>query len=187
MVQPSTAIDEIGQVHATVKRHSGLLMVQAALMIVAGILAFVYPLFTALGVSLFLGWMLIFSGVIQAFSLVAASKVPHFWLQLVSAVLSVIVGFLFIRNPAVAVSTLALLLVIFFMVEGIAKIALALTVRPLPNWGWLLFSGVIGVVLSIMLIMNPAFSIVALGLFIGIQLISEGVAIGYLAWQARNA
>ena len=52
---------------------------------------------------------------------------PHFWLQLVSAVLSIVTGVLFIRNPGVAVTTLALLLVIFFMVEGIAKVVFALT------------------------------------------------------------
>jgi hypothetical protein len=31
---------------------------------------------------------------------------------------------------------LALLLIVFFMVEGFAKIVFSLTIRPLPNWGW---------------------------------------------------
>ena len=174
-------------VQATVKRHSGLLLVQAVLMVIAGLLAFVYPLMTSLAVTLFLGWMLIFSGIFQGIALVASSKVPHFWLQLVSAVLALITGFLFIRNPAVAVTTLALLLIVYFMVEGIAKIAFSLSVRPLPSWGWLLASGVVSVVIALWLIANPAQSIVFLGLFIGIQLISEGVAIGWMAWHARNS
>ena len=170
-----------------VKRNTGLFLVQAALMIVAGVLAFVYPLLTSLAVTFFLGWMLIISGVIQAVSLIATAKVPHFWLQVVSAVLSIVTGLLFIRNPGVAVTTLALLLVMFFMVEGIAKVVLALTVRPLPNWAWILVSGLIGIAISIFLISNPALSLVALGLFIGIQLISEGIAIGAMAWTLRKA
>jgi uncharacterized membrane protein HdeD (DUF308 family) len=174
-------------VHATVRRHSVIFILQAVLMVGAGIVAFVYPLLTSLAVTLFLGWMLIISGIIQAFSLVAASKVPHFWMALISSALSIITGVLFVRNPGVAVTTLALLLVIFFMVEGIAKIVLALTIRPLRNWGWLLLSGVIGVGLSIFLIMNPLLSFVALGFFIGIQLITEGLAIGAMAWIARKA
>ena len=98
-----------------------------------------------------------------------------------------VTGFLFVRNPGVAVGTLALLMVIFFMVEGIAKIVLALTVRPLANWGLVLLSGLIGVALSLYLIANPALSLLVLGLFIGIQLISEGIAICMLAWTVRKA
>jgi uncharacterized membrane protein HdeD (DUF308 family) len=170
-----------------VKRNTGLFLVQAALMIIAGVLAFVYPLLTSFAVTFFLGWMLIISGVIQAVSLIATARVPHFWLQVVSAVLSIVTGLLFIRNPGVAVTTLALLLVIFFMVEGIAKVVLALTVRPLPNWGWILVSGLIGIAISVFLVSNPVLSLVALGLFIGIQLISEGIAIGAMAWTLRKA
>ena len=177
-----------GQVHVreTVRRHAGLFLLQAALMIVAGVVALVYPLVSSLAVTLFLGWMLIISGIVQAFTLIATSKVPHFWLQLVSAVLSIITGVLFVRNPGVAVTTLALLLVIFFMVEGISKIVFALTVRPLPNWGWVLVSGLIGVAISLYLLSNPALTLLALGIFIGIQLISEGIAIGWMAWNARK-
>jgi uncharacterized membrane protein HdeD (DUF308 family) len=181
-----TALAE-GHVRETVRRHSFLFVIQGVLMVVAGVVAFVYPLVTTLAVTLFLGWMMIISGIVQAITLVAGSRVPHFWLQLLSAVLWVITGFLFVRNPGVAVGTLALLMVIFFMVEGIAKIVLALTVRPLANWGLVLVSGLIGVALSLYLIANPALTLLVLGLFIGIQLISEGIAIFMLAWTVRKA
>ena len=105
-------------VEKVIRRNSGLFLVQAVLMVIAGIVALGYPLVSTLAVSLFLGWMLIFSGIIQAISLIANSRLPHFWLQLVSAVLSIIVGVLFVRNPAVAVSTLALLLVIYLHRRG---------------------------------------------------------------------
>ena len=47
---------------------------------------------------IFLGWLLIVSGVVQGISLIDARNVPHFWLQLLSVVLSVIIGILFLRN-----------------------------------------------------------------------------------------
>ena len=174
-------------VEKVVRRNTGLFLVQAVLMVVAGIVALGYPLVTTLAVTLLLGWMLVFSGIVQAITLVANARLPHFWLQLVSAVLSIVVGVLFVRNPGVAVTTLALLIVIYFVVEGVAKIVLALSVRPLPNWGWILASGVVGLVLGIWLMMNPALSIVFLGLFVGIQLITEGVAIGWMAWSLRKS
>jgi uncharacterized membrane protein HdeD (DUF308 family) len=176
-----------GHVRETVRRHSFLFLLQGILMVVAGLIAFVYPLTTTVAVTLFLGWMMIFSGIVQAITLVASSRVPHFWLQLISAVLWIVTGFIFIRNPAVAVGTLALLMIVFFMVEGIAKVVFAITVRPLANWGWVLISGLIGVAISLYLMANPALTLLALGFFIGIQLISEGVAIGSMAWNARKA
>ena len=43
---------------------------------------------------------------------------------------------------------------------------------------------VLGVLIAFYLLGNPTLSLVTLGLFIGMQLISEGVAIGWMAWRA---
>ena len=171
----------------TVRRHSLWYLVQGALMVLGGILALVYPIVSSVAVVLFLGWILILSGVVQGFSLIGAKDVPHFWLQLVSVVLSVIVGVLFIRHPGESLLTLTLLLIVFFMVEGVSKLIFALTIRPFPNWGWVLASGVIGILLSFYLWAKlPVTAIWLLGVLIGIQLICEGAALGYLAWQVRQ-
>ncbi len=129
----------------TVKRHSLWYLIQGGLMILAGILALVFPAISSVAVVVFLGWLLIFSGIVQAISLIGARHVPHFWLQLVSVVLFILVGSLFLRNPGEGLLTLTLLLIVFFMVEGISKVIFALTIRPYPNWGWVLGSGIVGI------------------------------------------
>ncbi len=171
----------------TVKKHSSLFLLQAALMILAGIMAFAYPLLSSAALAVFLGWMLIFFGVSQIISLIGASQIPHFWLQLISAALAMLTGFLFVRNPGVAVGTMSLLMIVFFMVEGVSKIVFSLTVRPFPNWGWLLASGLLGVLIAVYLLSNPSLSIVVLGLLIGVQLVSEGAALGWMAWHAKRS
>jgi len=60
----------------------------------------------------------------------------------------VVVGVLFLRHPGEGLLTLSLLLIVFFMVEGISKVIFSLTIRPFPNWGWVLASGIIGVLLA---------------------------------------
>jgi uncharacterized membrane protein HdeD (DUF308 family) len=171
----------------TVKRHSLWYLIQGALMVVAGVLALVYPLLSSVAVVLFLGWLLIFSGIVQGISLFDARKPPHFWLQLISVVLSVIVGVLFLRDPNQALVVLTLLLIVFLMIEGISKVIFSLTIRPFPNWGWVLVSGIIGILLSFYLFARlPITAVWLLGVLLGIQLICEGVAIGYLAWQVRK-
>jgi uncharacterized membrane protein HdeD (DUF308 family) len=172
----------------TVRRHSFWYLVQSALMIVGGIIALLYPILSSFAVVLFLGWILIFSGIVQGISLIGAQNVPHFWLQLVSVVLSVIVGVLLLRHPGAGLLTLTLLLIVFFMVEGISKLIFALTIRPFPNWGWVLASGIVGILLSFYLWASlPITAIWLLGVLLGIQLICEGAALGYLAWQARQS
>jgi uncharacterized membrane protein HdeD (DUF308 family) len=171
----------------TVRRHSLWYLVQGVLMVVAGILALAYPAISSIAVVIFLGWLLIVSGIVQGLGLIGARDVPHFWLQLISVALSVIVGLLFLRNPGESLVTLTLLLIVLFLVEGIAKVIFALTIRPLANWGWVLASGIISILLSFILWANvPVTAVWLLGVFLGIGLISEGAALSYLAWQVRR-
>jgi uncharacterized membrane protein HdeD (DUF308 family) len=171
----------------TVKRHSLWYLIQGGLMVLAGIVAFVYPLFSSLAVVVILGWLLIISGLAQGISLIGARNVPHFWLQLLSVVLSVIIGLMFLLNPGQGLFTLTMLLIVYFMVEGISKVIFALTIRPLTNWTWVLVSGLIGILVAVYLWSSlPVTAVWLLGFLLGLLLISEGAALGYLAWQVRK-
>jgi uncharacterized membrane protein HdeD (DUF308 family) len=171
----------------TIRRHSMLYLIQGILMVIGGVVAVIYPLFSTVALAIFIGWTLIVMGIAQGIGLIGATRVPHFWLQLISVVLAIVIGWLFIRNPAQGVETLALLMIVFLMIEGMSKIVLSLTIRPLPKWGWILVSGFIGVLLSAWLLTNPGISIVVLGLFFGITLIVEGAALAALAWEVRQS
>lgn len=171
----------------TVKRHSLWYLLQGVLMVVAGFLALVYPLVTSVAIIYLLGWVLIASGVLQGIGLIGAPKVPHFWLQLVSVVLSIVVGVLLLSNPEGGLLIMTLLLIVFFMAEGISKIVFALTIRPFPAWGWVFGSGLVGIMLAFYLFASlPLSSDWVLGFLLGILLISEGAAMTYLAWRVRE-
>jgi uncharacterized membrane protein HdeD (DUF308 family) len=174
-------------VKESVRKNAWLFIAQGILMTIAGIAAIAYPLMTSVAVVVFLGWMLIVVGVVQGISLISAREAPHFWLQLVSVALACIIGAMMVSRPEAGLLALTLLVVVYFMVEGISKIVLALTVRPLPNWGWVLASGLLGVALSFYLWADmPITAAWLLGLLLGINLISEGVSLVVLAWQARS-
>ena len=170
-----------------VKRYSLWYLIEGVLLVVAGILAIIFPMVSSIAAIVLLGWLLIVSGILQGFSLLGARHVPHFWLQLISVVLSILIGFLFLRDPEQGLLTITLLLIVFFMMEGISKVVFALTIKPFPNWGWVLASGVVGIVLSALLWASlPVTAVWLVGLLLGLQLISVGAAIGYLAWQVRQ-
>lgn len=170
-----------------VKRHSIWYLIQGVLLMLAGLAAIIFPLISSLTVILTLGWLLILSGVVQGFSLIGARHVPHFWLQLISVILAILVGVLFLRDPGQALLTTTLLLIVFFMIEGISKVVFSLTIRPFPNWGWVCASGLVGIVLSLLLWASlPVTAVWLIGVMLGIQLISVGAAVFYLAWQVRQ-
>lgn len=172
----------------TVKRYSLWYLVEGILLMAAGVLAIIYPVFSSVAVIVLLGWLLIISGIIQGISLIGAGHVPHFWLQLISVILAVLIGFLFLRDPGQGMLSVALLLIVFFMIEGMSKVVFALTIRPFPNWGWILASGLVGILLSIFLWANlPVTAVWLIGLLLGIQLISVGASTAYLAWQVRQS
>ena len=84
--------------------------------------------------------------------------------------------------------TIALLLIVFFMIEGISKVVFALTIRSFPNCGWVLASGLVGNLLALILWANlPVTALWLVGVLLGINLISVGAAIAYLAWQVRQS
>jgi uncharacterized membrane protein HdeD (DUF308 family) len=172
----------------TVKRYSLWYLIQGMLLIAAGILAVVFPLVSSAAVVVLLGWLLIISGVAQGVSLIGTRHVPHFWLQLISVMLAMLVGLLFLRDPTQGLVTITLLLIVFFMVEGMSKIVFALTIRPFPHWVWVLASGLMGIVLALVLWASlPVTAVWVIGFLLGINLISVGSAIAYLAWQVRQS
>ena len=117
-------------------------------MVVAGVLALVYPLLASVTMIYLLAWVLIISGAVQAIGLIGARHVPHYWLQLISVVLAILIGVLLLRQPESGLLIMTLLLIVFFMVEGLSKVIFALTIRPFPNWGWVFASGLVGIVLG---------------------------------------
>ena len=172
----------------TVKRYSLWYLIQGILLIAAGMLAIIYPVISSAAVVILLGWLLIITGVVQGFSLIGAGQVPHFWLQLISVILAGLIGCLFLRDPAQGMATITLLLIVFFMIEGISKVVFALTIRPFPDWGWVLASGLVGILLALILWANlPVTALWLVGVLLGLQLISVGAAIAYLAWQVRQS
>ena len=186
MAQASAAMREA--MREAVKRYSTWYLLEGVFLVIAGVLALVYPYVASVALVFLIGWILIISGVLQGIGLIGAKEVPHFWLQLISVVLSIVVGLMLLRQPDAGLVVFSVLLIVYFMVEGMAKVIFALTIRPFPNWVWVLAAGIVGILLAVYLWANLSVaSEVLLGVLLGIQLLVEGAAITYLAWRIRES
>ncbi|WP_424926491.1 HdeD family acid-resistance protein [Amaricoccus tamworthensis] len=169
------------------RRRSMLYLVQGGFLAFAGLLALIFPVFASTGILVLLGWMLILIAIFHGITLFGATQVPSFSIQMISAVLQFIVGFLFVANPEAGLITITLLMLLLFMIGGLSKIVFALMIRPMRDWTWILAGGVVAVFCSVILFANmPQASEWLLGFLLGVQLVAEGCAQAYMAWRIRK-
>jgi uncharacterized membrane protein HdeD (DUF308 family) len=171
----------------TVRRNSLLYLLQGILMVITGVLALIYPSLASVAIVRLLGWFLIASGIFQGFGLIGAREVPYFWMELLSAVLAIVIGVLLLRHTDAGLLFFSVLFLIYFMIEGMVKAIFAFIIRPFPNWGWVLASGLLGIVFAVYLWANlSTVSDWMLGVLLGVLLLVEGTALTSLAWRVRQ-
>ena len=185
----STRLDSERTITEIIRVHWVLFLVQGIIMMVLGALAVIWPQVSTLAVDLYVGWMFLISGLIGLLTMFVASNAAGFLWSLLTAALSLFVGVLLVWHPVEGAVSLTLVLMSFFIAEGIFQIAAAIRYREAfpDSWGWLLMSGLADLVLAALLIWGwPSSAIWALGLIAGLNLITSGLAIVMVAAAARN-
>ncbi|HWC93884.1 MAG TPA: HdeD family acid-resistance protein [Pseudolabrys sp.] len=184
----------IGDVQRAVARslhqHWVLFLVEGVVLLVLGATAIVIPPLATLAATLVLGWLFLVSGVVGLFTTFLMRHAPGFWWSLISAALAVLVGSLLLARPVSGAYSVTLVLIAFFIIEGVASIMFALEhKRELSGrWGWMLASGVIDLLLAVMILAGlPGTAAWALGLLVGINMVFGGAALIAMALHARNA
>jgi uncharacterized membrane protein HdeD (DUF308 family) len=116
-------------------------------------------------------------------------EAPGFWWSLVSAILGIAVGIVLLLWPLSGVLSLTLILIMFFVIEGVASIMFALEhKRELSGrWGWMLTSGIVDLILATIIFAGlPGTAAWAIGLLVGINMVFGGSALIAMALHARE-
>jgi uncharacterized membrane protein HdeD (DUF308 family) len=173
-----------GLVQAPLK--SGWLLALGIVLIVVGTFSVAVAVVATLASVLLFGWLLLFTGAIEAGYAFRHSKWSGIVLHVVNGVLSVVAGFLLVANPAAGALVLTLLMAMFFMIGGLFRIVTPLVLR-LPHRGWLLLSGVVTLLLGIFIWRQlPGAAVWVIGTFVGIDMIFIGWSWVMLALAVRT-
>ncbi len=155
-------------------------------LIVLGTIALGASVFTTLATVTLIGWLMIFVGVVQVVHAFGVKNWGGFFIDLLTGILYVVVGFLVVANPGATAVTLTLLIAMFLIFGGIFRIATAIIIR-FQNWIWLLLHGVINLLLGILIWQQwPVSGLWVIGLFIGIDLIFNGWSMVMMGLAAKN-
>jgi len=184
-----TEVESIRQeVVESMHAHWKLFMLQGLLMLVLGVFAVMLPMVSTLAIELLVGWLLLIGGVLRTVSLLRSQRIPGYWWSMLSAVLAIALGILLVFQPLQGELTLTLLLTVFFILEGMATILIAVHLRThLGNWGWILFSGVVDLVLAFLILQGwPSTAAWAIGLLLGVNMLFTGLSLAMSALAART-
>jgi len=176
-------------VRDAVRLHWGLFLAQGVAMTVLGVFAIVWPQVSTVAVDVYIGALFFVSGAVGLVVMFFAPSVSAFLWSLLTAALSLLVGILLLWHPVEGAVSLTLVLVAFFIVEGIFQIAGSIAYREVfpESWGWLLVSGIADLVLAVLIVAGwPGTAGWALGLIVGVNLITSGVAVVMVAVMARR-
>ncbi len=153
-------------------------IVESILLIILGIIAIALPFYATLSIELIIGWVLLLGGIVQLYKSIKTIKEPGGAISLLGAVIYICVGALMLLYPLTGILTLTLLIGAFFLLEGIAKIAISFELKPAQNWGWVLVSGIIALIMAAIILFGwPGTSLWVIGLLVGINMIFFGISL----------
>ena len=89
--------------------------------------------------------------------------------------LTLLCGVLMLFRPVFGVAALTLMLAVYFLVDGVGEIVVAFRMKPGKGWGWMLFGGIVAVLLGFMIWRQwPLSGAWAIGTLVGIHLMLNG-------------
>lgn len=100
----------------------------------------------------------------------------HWYLVTIIGVIFILLGIWVFSTPLTSYLVLATFFSISFLISGIAEISFALGNKDqLENWGWFLGSGIFSALIGVLLLSNPALSMVTLPLYVGFGVLFRSI------------
>jgi len=147
-----------------------------AIAIILGILAMLAPGLTGLSIAMVVGVLVVIGGIVRMIWAFQTGSLGRGLLMFAIGALTLLCGIALVANPLFAAGFLTILLAIYFVVDGIFEIVAGFQTHPAPGSGWMLFGGIVSVLLGIMIWRQfPLAGAWAIGILLGIKLFFVGL------------
>lgn len=159
-----------------VKREGGGVVILGVLLLIAGIAAISCPLMAGTMATVLIGTVMLVGGIFELIGAMHAGGWKAGLVGFLSGALSLLAGGAILARPLLGLSVLTLVLAIYFLIDGVGKIMLALKVKPRPAWGVVLFGGIVTLLLGLMIWRRwPLSGVWAVGTLIGVNMLMSGM------------
>ena len=144
--------------------------------IVVGVLGIFFPTFMSLSTLAFVAYLMLFAGFFSGWLTWVSNKKD--WAGWLKSFVLILVAMLMLFYPLQGIAALGLLFAIYFFTDAFASFGLAFSLKPQKVWWVWLVNAITSLALGVIFVLGWPFSSVFLvGLFVGISLFFDGVAL----------
>src|SRR6266487_3288666 len=154
---------DVADVLARIGRQWGWVLAFGIVTLVVGVLVLIWPDRTVVALAVLFGIQLVLAGIFRFVMALAADD-----------------------ESGTTRVLLALLLGIFWIVNGAIELFTALSHRAMPSRGWMIFMGLLSIVAGVVALVYPGISLLALAIVLGVWLLVFGIMEIFLAFRARS-
>jgi uncharacterized membrane protein HdeD (DUF308 family) len=165
----------------------GWSIVLAVLMTLVGLFAIIVPIVSGIAATLVVGWFFSVMGILHfLFAWKTHTTSGVLW-EILLGVLYLFSGFYLLFHPLAGLASLTLLLAAYLLVKGVLQIVHYFQMQPRHGSGWLLFDGIVSLILAVMIWRAWPFSSVwVIGTLVGISLLFTGFSRLMISLTARK-
>jgi len=150
--------------------------VYGVITIILGMLALMAPGLTGLSITFFVGILVLGGGIVRMIWAFQAGSFGKGVLMFAIGALTLLCGIALVANPLLAAGMLTVMVAIYLILDGIVEIAGGFQLRPKPGSGWMIFGGIVSILLGFMIWGQfPLSGPYALGILLGIKLFFVGL------------
>lgn len=155
---------------------SGTAIAIGVVLVILGLIAIARPVYATIASTLVFGWLFVFAGIAQIVYAFGSRLSGQLVWKLLLGILYLVAGIIVLSNVFSGAIALTLILGITIFVQSVIQVILAFALRPARNWGWVLFSGILGIILGIFIWSEWPFNADwLLGIWVGINLLVDGI------------
>jgi uncharacterized membrane protein HdeD (DUF308 family) len=176
----------MSEIADNVRKGGGRAMAFGVVTMILGALALAAPLVMGSSIALLVGVLVLVGGVARMIWAFGAGSLGRGLVRLLVGALTLVCGLAMIASPLFAAGLLTIVLAAYFLLDGVFEVSAAFAVRPRAGWGWMLFGGIVSIVLAVMMWRQyPLSGPWAIGVLLGIKLFLAGLMMITLGSAAR--
>ena len=143
--------------------------------VILGILAMMVPMISGLTVTVAVAALVLAAGVAMTAYAFSAGTFWQGLFQFLFGGLTALAGAVLLTRPLLGLASITMVLVVYFLIDGLTTIVLGFRAKPTNGWGWMVLSGIACVVLSVLIWRDWPFSGQwAIGILVGVRLVMSG-------------
>jgi len=175
---------DINELH----RNLGWFIALAIAMMILGVFAILAPYVATFAVEQMAGIAFAAGGIILAIHAFKWRISERFFFSFILGLLYFAFGIYLLAYPLPGALALTMAFAVFYLVVGVFKVVNALRYRRSSIWGWMLISGLVSILLSVIIWAGMPLTVLwAVGLIVGIDLVFSGLALLMIMLAVRSA